>query len=916
MQLTILIKKNFSLAIIILTLILFLTNLIKDSTAKTIYVENSGIQEAIDIANEGDTIFVYDGVYYERIIINKSIKLIGENREKTIINGMGNGSCIEIKADNVYISNFTIINGDVGIKLNFSSYNKIFNCNVSNNNYGVYAENSVYNEISHCIISFNNYSGIWLIHFSSHNIISNCSIYSNKGDGIHTCCGSIDNTICYCNITLNEGDGIETSSWDNKIFLNNFVDNNRNAYNDYFQNYWDNGKKGNYWSDFDTPEEGAYDNNSDGIVDQPYNIPGGVGQDRYPLIQPFYHNQPPTANFTYNISLLTVQFNDTSYDIDGFIVNYTWNFGDGNISYEKNPVHQYAKAGTYNVTLTVKDDKGAIASITKKITISKNHPPVKPSLIYPADGAVDVALNITLKWECSDPDGDSLKYDVYFGESLPLQKIASNISKNEYVPSLDYGKTYYWRIVAWDEHGAKNESNVWHFSTIQKPNIPPTVVITYPKEGETVSDIITIQGEASDIDGEIIKVEISIDSFTWRKATGTNRWSYELDTKDLSNGKHKIYARAYDGKDYSSVVSITVTIKNKESSYPVVWGFWFIDNKPTENATDKKPFKKSLCQLFSDDEIMNASNNIVNEVFKNCSKKLRNMLVWWIYLFIKELPATNHETHSFGMSALSVHYFYNQEELPKMVYDLRIFDKDETGKTIYERIEEFQEKEILSPKIIKLIMLTLNISSNEEELKEIVENLPKVVIIGKDYCVVAYKYDPSIRTLYIYDPRNGSGKITFDDNYNFNYNGYNRICNYNETTSFALNNLMNFVYNKTWIFIDGNVNIGIHGKKLGEYHDGTKNLIIVLNKTFLIEIVGVENCKYNLTIVRGIRDKTIYESREEEIKKGEKISYDVEIDSSIHLSKKGKKTPSFDIIIFFIAIFITGKFIKKFKKSK
>ena len=85
-------------------------------------------------------------------------------------------------------------------------------------------------------------------------------------------------------------------------------------------------------------------------------------------------NEAPTANFTYAINNLTVNFTDLSNDTDGNIVNWTWDFGDGNISYEQNPMHTYATAGTYNVTLTVTDDDETTpltGTVTKEITVTE-----------------------------------------------------------------------------------------------------------------------------------------------------------------------------------------------------------------------------------------------------------------------------------------------------------------------------------------------------------------------------------------------------------------------------------------------------------------------------------------------------------------------------------------------------------------
>ena len=61
---------------------------------KTLYVGGSGagnyttIQSAIDDANSGDTVFVYSGIYFENVIVNKTISLTGEDRNSTIIDGL------------------------------------------------------------------------------------------------------------------------------------------------------------------------------------------------------------------------------------------------------------------------------------------------------------------------------------------------------------------------------------------------------------------------------------------------------------------------------------------------------------------------------------------------------------------------------------------------------------------------------------------------------------------------------------------------------------------------------------------------------------------------------------------------------------------------------------------------------------
>lgn len=67
-----------------------------------------------------------------------------------------------------------------------------------------------------------------------------------------------------------------------------------------------------------------------------------------------------------------------SSDPDGTIASYDWNFGDGNTSNAANPTHSYAATGTYNVTLTVTDNRGASASSATTATVGDNPPPPPP----------------------------------------------------------------------------------------------------------------------------------------------------------------------------------------------------------------------------------------------------------------------------------------------------------------------------------------------------------------------------------------------------------------------------------------------------------------------------------------------------------------------------------------------------------
>ena len=88
----------------------------------TLYVGGSGpnnytkIQDAINDANNGDTVFVFAGLYIENVYVNKSLNLTGENRENTIVDGNETNSTIVIEASGITINGFTIQHS--GINLN------------------------------------------------------------------------------------------------------------------------------------------------------------------------------------------------------------------------------------------------------------------------------------------------------------------------------------------------------------------------------------------------------------------------------------------------------------------------------------------------------------------------------------------------------------------------------------------------------------------------------------------------------------------------------------------------------------------------------------------------------------------------------------------------------------------------------
>jgi len=175
------------------------------SRGSWLYVGGSGpgnysrIQDAINDSSDGDTVFVFAGLYIELVTVNRSINLIGENKNTTIIDGNNPYyliSTVTIIKDDVFVTNFTIQNGHFsGIKIS-SNNNKIVNNIITkngggirfsvdfiklkdnlirdnqiiNNGCGIATEDTTYTIISHNIIKNGNYGfSLW----EHNNIISN-----------------------------------------------------------------------------------------------------------------------------------------------------------------------------------------------------------------------------------------------------------------------------------------------------------------------------------------------------------------------------------------------------------------------------------------------------------------------------------------------------------------------------------------------------------------------------------------------------------------------------------------------------------------------------------------------------------------------------------------------------------------------
>ncbi|UCH89201.1 MAG: right-handed parallel beta-helix repeat-containing protein [Thermoplasmata archaeon] len=232
-----------------------------EAAPTTIIVDINGggdytkIQDAINKANSGDTIRVWAGTYYENVVVNRTVTLIGNGTGNTTINGGGTGDVVYVSSNWVNITRFTLTNSgsfsrEAGIKLI-----NVKNCYIANNNcslnnrLGITIDSTCsYIRIENNTCNNNLYPGIGAFTSSSHIIIKNNTCLSNSNGivlGPLTNNNSIENNTCNsnnfygidlvrstCNLIKNntcnlnsEGIWLDTSSWN--IVKNNTCNENK-----------------------------------------------------------------------------------------------------------------------------------------------------------------------------------------------------------------------------------------------------------------------------------------------------------------------------------------------------------------------------------------------------------------------------------------------------------------------------------------------------------------------------------------------------------------------------------------------------------------------------------------------------------------------------------------------------------------
>ncbi len=302
------------------------------------------------------------------------------------------------------------------------------------------------------------------------------------------------------------------------------------------------------------------------------------------LTQTIRINEPPAAKIhtpDKGIPQAALAFDASgSWDADGTILKYLWNFGDGTKGSGKTLTHRYSRSGKYKITLVVEDDSQSLCRQARDTSwVWINTPPV-PHLSLKPIGAVGeaIALDATAS---VDSDGEITQYHWDFGDNTTAE--GEKVNHQWEKP----GK-YAVRLSVTDDAGLANSSTEEQAEIVI--NAPPVALAMYRKV-IAVQEKVLFDGTTSyDPDGSLRK-------YVWNTGDGTVKEGEKIRYAYTSPGMYTVSLTVTDNTEtLNNTVSTTFKVRVNDPPIPVAG--------EDQVVNSSKVFFDASASTDSDDDII------------------------------------------------------------------------------------------------------------------------------------------------------------------------------------------------------------------------------------------------------------------------------------------------------------------------
>ena len=272
---------------------------------------------------------------------------------------------------------------------------------------------------------------------------------------------------------------------------------------------------------------------------------GGLTDSTSQTVQVGAPNQPPVAAFSFSpahpMAGDWVQFDGSaSFDPDGTITAYSWNFGDGSTASGVSRYHQFTAPGTYTVTLTVTDDGGLTNSTTQTVQVTApNQAPTAAFNYSPTNPGVGAWVRFDAS-SSADPDGSITAYSWNFGDGNT--STTGPVVYHQFTAPGTYTVT----LTVTDDGGLTN--SVSHTVQVGPTNQPPVAAFNYSPPAPNVGEAITLNAAASyDPDGSITAYRWDLDGDGVDDTTGQI-----ISVRYYNPGVHQVRLTVIDNQGLSA----------------------------------------------------------------------------------------------------------------------------------------------------------------------------------------------------------------------------------------------------------------------------------------------------------------------------------------------------------------------------